>query len=182
MKTIAFIVTILVVSPAFAQSRIFTNADLGKPLSRGSVAKADQAAAVLAPYQFVDVAPREWFQGPTVMVLDSSPTAGPFGEFKEFSPARRLDGSFLTDPPWSVTTYLGWQPYSYLGWQRHSYLGWQRHSLQSSMPIGGSLLPSPGRLGTSTTTASRGPERENRQPATTGPGASGRGLRQPGRN
>ena len=103
MRIIPFIVTLLLVSPAFGQSRVFTNADLGKPLSRGSEVKADQAAAILAPYQFVDVAPREWFLGPTVTVLNSSPTAGPFGEFKDFSPTRRLDGSFLTDPPWSAT-------------------------------------------------------------------------------
>lgn len=182
MKTIAFIVTFLVVSPAFAQSRVFTNADLGKPLSRGSVVKADQAAAVLAPYQFVDVAPREWFMGPTVTVLDSSPTAGPFGEFKEFSPMRRLDGSLLTYPPWSVTTYLGRQSYSYLGRQRYSYPGRQRYSLQSGMPIRGYLLPSHRQLGSWTTTASGGPQRENRRSATPRPGASGRGRRQPGRD
>ena len=187
MKNIVFIVAFLAVSPAFAQSRVFTNADLGKPLSRGSVVKADQAAAVLAPYQFVDVAPREWFMGPTVTVLNSSPTAGPFGEFEEFSPTPRLYGPFVTAPPWSVMTYPGYsypgrQPYSYPGRQRYSYFERQRYSFQSGMPIRGYLLPSHRQLGSWTTTASGGPQRENPGPATPRPGASGRGHRQPGRD
>lgn len=65
----------------------------------------DEAAAILAPYQYVYVEPApRW--GPTVLLAGSSPTAGPFGEFKPFSPARRLDGSLWTDPPWRSVTYL----------------------------------------------------------------------------
>ena len=44
--------------------------------------------------------------GPTVVVF-GSPTAGPFGEFAPFPEPRRLDGTLLSDPPWSVTTYVG---------------------------------------------------------------------------
>ncbi len=68
-----------------------------------------EAAAILAPHQFVwqpalPLAPR-------VIGVPSSVTAGPFGEFPEFSPARRLDGTLLSDPAWGVTT---WIPYG--GW------------------------------------------------------------------
>jgi hypothetical protein len=65
-----------------------------------------EAAAILAPNQYVYVEPApRW--GPTVVLAGSSPTAGPFGEFKPFSPRRRLDGSLTTDPPWRSTVYLG---------------------------------------------------------------------------
>jgi hypothetical protein len=57
-----------------------------------------EAAAILAPYQFVYVAPLP--PGPRVIGIYSSPTAGPFGEF----PARRWDGTSYVDP-WSMTTY-----------------------------------------------------------------------------
>jgi hypothetical protein len=36
---------------------------------------------------------------PRVLIIRSSPTAGPFGEFAPLSPPRRLDGTYLTDPP-----------------------------------------------------------------------------------
>lgn len=133
MRIIPFMVGLLVVSPAFAQSRVFTNADLGKPLTRSTTLRPDEAAAILAPYQFVDVAPREWFLGPTVTVVNSSPTAGPFGEFREFGPSRRLDGSFFTDSQWSTATYGGWQGPSLRGRAR------------SMGPMSGTGFGAPGR-------------------------------------
>lgn len=45
--------------------------------------------------------------GPTVVILGSSPTAGPFGEFKPFPPPRRLDGTLLSQPPWRARIYAG---------------------------------------------------------------------------
>ena len=166
MRFIPFIVALLVVSPVFAQSRVFTNADLGKPLSRSTTLKPDAAASILAPYQFVDVAPREWFLGPTVTMLNSSPTAGPFGEFKEFGPTRRLDGSFSTDQPWSVTTYGGRQRYSV-------------RSRAASM--GGYLFPSDNQLGSLTTAASL-PPFASRPVAAAGPGAPQRHRGHPRRD
>ena len=63
---------------------------------------AAEAAAVLAPHQFVYVAlapPR-----PAVVVIPSSATAGPFGEFKRQDFCCRLDGTPLWWPP---TVYGG---------------------------------------------------------------------------
>jgi hypothetical protein len=59
-----------------------------------------EALAILAPHQFVYVPPLP--PGPTVLILNSSSTAGPFGEFKPFSPSQRLDGSSFTDPPFGA--------------------------------------------------------------------------------
>lgn len=41
------------------------------------------------------------------VVVSSSPTAGPFGEFPAFPPARRLDGTPFTQPPWRSRTHVG---------------------------------------------------------------------------
>lgn len=40
-----------------------------------------------------------WYDGPTVILVRSSPTAGPFGEFPALTPPRRLDGTWPWDPP-----------------------------------------------------------------------------------
>jgi hypothetical protein len=42
-----------------------------------------------------------------VVSTGSSPTSGPFGELGALSPARRLDGSLWSDPPWQATAYGG---------------------------------------------------------------------------
>jgi hypothetical protein len=53
-------------------------------------------------------------EGPTVTVIDSSPTAGPFGEFEPFPEPRRLDGTYLSQPPdWAYGSYYAWPPYQY---------------------------------------------------------------------
>ena len=105
MRTAPLAIALLVASPAFGQSRVYTNADLGKPLPGISTVTPAEAAALLAPHQFVYVAPRP--AEPPVVLLESSPTAGPFGEFKPFSPPRRLDGSSYQDPPWEALAYSG---------------------------------------------------------------------------
>jgi hypothetical protein len=52
--------------------------------------------------------------GPTVTVIDSSPTAGPFGEFEAFPEPRRLDGTLLSQPPdWYYPSSGSWLPYPY---------------------------------------------------------------------
>jgi hypothetical protein len=55
-----------------------------------------EAAAILTPHQFVALPPAE---GPYVVIIGSSPTTGPFGEFAPFPPARRLDGTLLSERP-----------------------------------------------------------------------------------
>jgi hypothetical protein len=109
MKSLAVVVCLLLASPAFSQTPRYTNADLGQSVSSVRVTPAE-AAAIMAPFQFR--LPPELPDGPQILGLWTSPTGGPYGEFREFSPARRLDGTLLSDPQWGVTTYI---PYS--GWR-----------------------------------------------------------------
>jgi hypothetical protein len=103
MKSLLLLGCLLLTSPAFSQTPRYTNADLGQSVSSVKVTPAE-AAAILAPNQFQLPGPS--FVGPRVLGIHSSPTAGPFGEFREFSPARRLDGTLLSDPQWSVSTWI----------------------------------------------------------------------------
>ena len=103
MKPLLLLGCLVLASPAFSQTPRYTNADLGQPVSSVKVTPAE-AAAILAPHQF-QLQPA-LPPGPRAFLLRSSPTAGPFGEFPEFSPARRLDGTYLSDPPWQATTFL----------------------------------------------------------------------------
>lgn len=48
--------------------------------------------------------------GPAVVVLPYRPGDGPYGRFAPPTPARRLDGTSLTDPPWSATAPFLWPP------------------------------------------------------------------------
>src|SRR3954463_5228380 len=45
--------------------------------------------------------------GPTVFVMRSSATAGPYGETRRPVAPRRLDGTLLSDPPWEQYAYVG---------------------------------------------------------------------------
>jgi hypothetical protein len=104
MKATLLFVMLLFASPVFAQSRVYTNADLGKPLTwTESVETPAEAAAILAPHQFVYLEPS---RGPYVVGIYSSATAGPFGEFPAYTPAARLDASSYFEMPWSLTTYV----------------------------------------------------------------------------
>jgi hypothetical protein len=113
MKLLTVFGLLFSVSPVFSQPRLYTNADLGQPLSAvASRPSAAAAAAILAPYQTIvplqASAARWWPQDGRVVVVPSSATAGPFGEFAAFSPARRLDGTLLTSRAWQSNTYLPW--------------------------------------------------------------------------
>jgi hypothetical protein len=108
MKSVLLFVCFLAASPTFGQTPKYSNADLGQSVSSTRVTPAE-AAAIVAPHQFQLPPPLP--DGPSVFEIGSSATAGPFGEFREFSPARRLDGTFLTDPQWQSSTllpYYGW--------------------------------------------------------------------------
>lgn len=167
MRISPLLITLLVASPVFGQSRIYTNADLGKPLSRTSTLTPAEAAAILAPRQFVYVPERP--SEPMAVVARSSPTAGPFGEFKPFDPPRRLDGSSYSDPPWSMMTYVGRQRYSL----RDSGRG---------MRAAGHLLPPKGQPGSMTTRTIRSRQPEWRATPATASGASWPDRRRPPRD
>jgi len=109
MKILTLIVGLLAALPAFSQPRVYTNADLGRPLSPNRVTVTPEQLASLAAHQFV--APwvdRQWDR---VISSGSSPTSGPFGDYRQDIQPRRLDGSLLTDPPWqSLSYYPGYYP------------------------------------------------------------------------
>ena len=97
MKSALLLVGLLVAAPAFAQeARVYTNADLGTPLAPTLTTTPAEAAAILAPHQFVSPPPPSL--GPRVYIMGSSSTDGPFGAFYRDAP-RRLDGSSYVDPP-----------------------------------------------------------------------------------
>jgi hypothetical protein len=98
MRTITLLVVLLTAAPVVGQSRLYTNADLGRPLSpnRGTVDPAILQALRDHQYQAPPTPAREF--EPWMTVMGSSSTAGPFGEFAPFDPPRRLDGSSWLDP------------------------------------------------------------------------------------
>ena len=97
---------LLTAAPAVAQSRVYTNADLGTPLAATRPDPA-AAAAMLAPYQPVFTAPHP--NEAQVVGVFSSPTAGPFGEFPLETPQRAGSLGSFYDPfvYGRFTPYLG---------------------------------------------------------------------------
>jgi hypothetical protein len=137
MKSLLLFVCFLVASPTFGQTQKYSNADLGQPVSSRKVTPAE-AAAILAPHQFQLPAPLP--DGPSAFEIGGSATAGPFGEFREFSPARRLDGTFLTDPQWQPSTllpYYGWPGGSGRGVARHGISGHHAATTSARAPRSG---------------------------------------------
>jgi hypothetical protein len=88
----------LIAVPVCGQSRVYTNADLGKPLAWQVPPATVEQLAGLTAHQFV--APVDPGTGPTVTVLHSSSTDGPFGLFY-MPPTQPLS------EPWWFTTHVG---------------------------------------------------------------------------
>ena len=78
-------------SSAAAQSRVYTNADLGRPLDRIETVTAEQLAG-LAAHQFT-VPPER--TGPAAIIIASDPTDGPFGPFNTSGPMP-LDPTYMS--------------------------------------------------------------------------------------
>ena len=109
---------LLVGSPAFSQTKVYTKADLGQPLSPNRPTVTAEQLASLVAHQFHAPQP---LTGPEVIIIGTASEiagttfAGPFGTFPPIPPPRRLDGTTFDMPPWSVSTYLG-HPYGRLGY------------------------------------------------------------------
>ena len=84
--------------PVIGQTRIYTDADLGKPLQWTAPAVTPEQLQSLAANQFRSIPPS---RGPQVIVIGSSTTDGPFGPFYMTRPEP------LLSPPWIVTTFIG---------------------------------------------------------------------------
>ena len=104
MRHLFFFVGLFVASSAFGQSRLYTTQTWGSRCLEWRPSAQSKPLRFLAPHQFVYVPARRL--EPSAMMSRSSETAGPFGEFKPFSLPRRLDGSSLSEPPWTTTAYF----------------------------------------------------------------------------
>jgi hypothetical protein len=113
MRTlIVAIVVIFAAVPATAQSRLYTNADLAQtPVTFSRTVPAEELRGFLAR-QFVYVPTSRRWTDPTIVVIGSAPSDGPFGAFAPPIPDRRLDGSAWSDPAWEQRVYVG---YGYRG-------------------------------------------------------------------
>lgn len=140
MRIIPLIITLLVASPVFGQSRVYTNADLGKPLSQANTVTPAEAVAVFTSNTAPYVAPPPAGTGPQVYVMS-------YDQWWPFDGPQRMIQPLA--PPWRMTTYVGRQRYP----ARDSGIG---------MRVGGHLLPPKGKPG-----AIRRPQPERRAtPAT----------------
>jgi hypothetical protein len=97
-------VALMFLSACPVQAQTLTNADLGKPLTAKQTPA--EAITILQSHQYqTPVVCR--CDGPTVTILSTkTPTLGPW-DFPEPTPARRLDGTRVDDPP----TVYGIPPY-----------------------------------------------------------------------
>jgi len=100
MKTITVLVALLCTAwPVAAQSRLYTNADVGRPLSSDRRTVTATELAGLKAREYVYVPDRRHEPGPRVVILRDTPWFPPFAPTSE--PTRPLS------EPWSMTTYLG---------------------------------------------------------------------------
>lgn len=99
---------VLVATTAFGQTRVLTNADLGKPLDLNRPTVDPAILAALAAHQFVSY---PTYDGPHFYIagqryVDQLPDrpyrpnnmSGPW-DWPRSMPARRLDGTLLSQPP-----------------------------------------------------------------------------------
>lgn len=120
MRTLPLLV-LLVASPAFAQSRVYTNADLGRPLSPARVSVSPDVFSGIVARQFVAPAAPTRELGPSVLVLQSDPNW----------PFRTSTVDAINKPlfePWSMTTYVG---------HGHGFSHGARGHVRSTVPTDG---------------------------------------------
>ena len=115
------VVTLAMTTPAAAQqARVYTNADLaqGRPIARTRTVTAEELRG-LEERQFT-FQPR-LPNGPRVVGVWSSPTAGPFGEFPHYR-SNRFDGLGWYDYSWGLAPYGPYAPIR-LGSRSREYRG-----------------------------------------------------------
>ena len=104
---------LLMAAPAAGQTRVYTNADLGRPLTWAHAPTPEELASVAAR-QFVPMP--EVPAGPRAMTIEGDPSHGPFGAFAQ-SATQPLDPNWRGDT-WGywgdgvAPRYRAGQPYS----------------------------------------------------------------------
>jgi hypothetical protein len=107
MRILPLVVVLQSAAPVCAQSPLYTNADLTpKPVTAWTRRVTAAELESLRQYQYrAPPAPaREpW---PSVFVMASSPTAGPYGEFEPFPETRPLNGTpYVVSPRYVGRSY-----------------------------------------------------------------------------
>ena len=134
MKRTILVVALAIGSPAAAQqSRVYTNADLaaGRPIARTRTPTAEEFRGLEErQFKFRPSLP----DGPQVVGVWSSPTAGPFGEFPHYR-SNQFNGLGWYDYSWGFAPY---RPFAYgpIGRARSSGQRDHRGSRYSSRPAG----------------------------------------------
>jgi hypothetical protein len=102
------IACLLLAAPVAAQTRVYTNADLGKPITWSQTPTAEELASLKAR-QFV--APPFIPDRPSLRVIDGDPTHGPFGPFELSAFTQPLDPNWRQDT-WGYWGggFPGWDP------------------------------------------------------------------------
>jgi hypothetical protein len=157
VRTPLVIACLLIAAPAVAQTRVYTNADLGKPLTWARSPTPEELASLRAR-QFVP--PPQIPERPSLRVIDGDPTHGPFGPFEMAAFTEPLD------PNWYGGGWGYWNP------------GFSSWFSADKRFRGGALLDRGGRLYAGTRPAgARGMRPYERQPTSVpqppAPGASG---------
>jgi hypothetical protein len=104
MTRTVLVVVLAIATPAAAQqARVYTNADLaqGRPIARTRTVTAEELRGLEErQFKFQPRLPN----GPQVVGVWSSPTAGPFGEFPRYR-SNRFDGVGWYAYPWALAPY-----------------------------------------------------------------------------
>ena len=100
MRAVPLIAILLAASPAFGQSRLYTNADLGRPLSPATVTPEEWTSLVANQFRLPPAVERP--TGPTVIVVDTTPTfARSTDALIDNLPNYALDAYFFNQASWS---------------------------------------------------------------------------------
>ena len=107
MRLVILLIGLSVAIPAYGESPLYTNKDLGRHINSPVRVSPEEAAAIMAAHQPVfgsSEAPR----GPRVFIMNARPEDGPFGPLLPFGPPTRLDGTPLSQPPDQYGEPFGW--------------------------------------------------------------------------
>jgi hypothetical protein len=104
MKTTILILLLFVASPAVGQVRVWTNADLGKPLTHPHTTTPEEWRSIVAhQFVYVPTADPEPADGPHVSVIRYIPPTA-----YALRPTYPLDPSWYNPNPYAPWSYLGY--------------------------------------------------------------------------
>jgi hypothetical protein len=108
VKLVMLLIGLSAALPAYGESPLYTNKDLGRHIKSSPVrVSPEEAAAIMAAHQPV-FAREEAPAGPRVFIMNARPEDGPFGPLLPFGPPTRLDGTPLSQPPDQYGEPFGW--------------------------------------------------------------------------